>query len=119
MYRQYLFSGQRDSREAPLPDRRRKALKLTGGREEINFSMANLPWHYGRYPCHYNLIYVAKGKVRATSPPSTPVASQTARDALATGRVQVVAIVTHWAAIIACVDCEGWQGFVDSGTDYN
>ena len=33
-----------------------------------------------------NLFHVAKGKVRATSPPSTPVAGHTARDALAKGQ---------------------------------
>ena len=60
------------------------------------------------YPA--NLFHLAKGKVRATLPPSTPVASQTARDALAKGRAQVAANVTYRDAIIVCIDCEGRHG---------
>ncbi len=41
----------------------------------------------------------AKGKGRASSPPSTPIASQTARDALAKGRAQVAANVTYSVAL--------------------
>ena len=47
-----------------------------------------------------NLFHVAKGKVRATSPPSTPVASQTARDALAKGKGAVFLLCFEQSVIL-------------------
>ena len=41
----------------------------------------------------------AKGKGRASSPPSTPIASQKAQDALAKGRAQVAANITYSVAL--------------------